>query len=343
MKNRLFAVAVAVAVALGCWHLANTRFALRDRPATDTSAPSRTNREAGSTVARLKPPQKWNPEVDAAGSPQQSAGGEISPDGAKALQEFLDAVTKLPVGKVSEREILQLTVQLGRSHPRTVLSSQDTLKEALPANCWINALNEAARELAKDPVRAPLSDLFRTLAETETPLGGFLGEIKPDDRLPLLNRILSEHPAVVSTLLDKGAFSRFCSFIPEKLPEIFNSCRNHIVRKDAANSIVRETFARDGIAGFSILEHLPADVLPSAQSAYVHSFLSHDMNAALSWVNQIEDQPTRDRLLGGTITSIAAVDLNAAKRWAESLVDQDLRKRNLEMLARMEARRKAPR
>jgi hypothetical protein len=343
MKNRLFAVGVAVGVALGCWYLANSHSVPSGRPATDMSAPSRTGGETGSTVPRLTAPQQWNPEAEASGSPKQSADGEISPDGAKALQEFLDAVTKLPVGKVSEREILQLTVQLGRSHPRTVLSSQDTLKEALPANCWINALNEAARELAKDPARAPLSDLFRTLAETETPLGGFLGEIKPDGRLPLLNRILSEHSTTVSTLLEKGAFSRFCSFIPEKLPEVFDLCQSNIVRKDAAVSIVEASFARDNIASFSILDHLPTDVLSNAQSAYVRSFLSYDMNAAISWVNQIEDQPTRDRLLGGTIASIAAVDLNAAKRWAESLVDQDLRKRNLEMLARMEARRKAPR
>lgn len=343
MKPTHLILALTLAGSVACWFLARSNGAPKAPPVTDRSVPSTSGRETGSAAAGLKAPRPRDSKAEAAGSLQPNAGTEISPDGASALQTFLDTVTKLPVGKVSQQEILRLTVQLGRSHPRTVFSNQDTLKEALPANCWINALNEAARELAKDPLRAPLSDLFRTLAETETPLGGFLGGIKPDDRLPLLNRILSEHSAAVSTLLDKGAFSRFCSFMPEKIPDVFDLCRDRIVRRNAADSIVQYAFARDNTASFSILEHLPADVKSSAQSAYVHSFLSYDMNAALSWVNQIEDQPTRDRLLGGSISSIAAVDLDAARRWAESLVDQDIRTSKLEMLARMEARRKASR
>ncbi len=264
-------------------------------------------------------------------------------DEAAALKAFLDTVSKLPVGDVSQQEILRLTVQFARSHPRTVFSNQETLMQVLPANCWVNLVHEAASELAKDPSHAPLSDIYRSLSATETGLAAFLSGLKEESRLPLLDRILSDRSSPLSTLIQKRSFLKLCSLYPDKLAELFASSRETRIRSDAAATIVEVAFQRDNVASFEVLDHLPPDVVPDAQVAFLRSFISHDMNAALSWVNQVEDQPTRDRFLDRTMPSIAAVDLNAAQRWAESIVDQQIRTKNLQMLARMETRRNNPR
>lgn len=335
-------LSIALVSLIGCWLVLRHGTLPQSADVIDASSTVKAR-----TNASVNRPTLKRPQMNASGTGDSSIPREgvihNDQDESAALKAFLDTVTKLPVGDVSQQEILRLTVQFARSHPRTVFSSQDTLIQVLPANCWVNLIHEAASELAKDPSHAPLNDIYRSLSATETGLAAFLSGLKEESRLPLLDRILSDTSSPFSTLIQKRSFLKLCSLYPDKLAQVFGSSREERIRSYAAATIVEEAFRRDKVASFEVLDHLPPDVVPDAQVAFLRSFISHDMNAALSWVNQVEDQPTRDRFLDRTMASISAVDLNAAKRWAESIVDQQIRTKNLQMLARMEARRNNPR